>query len=339
MIMGLLPLIFMSACSQATQNEVKVLQGHTMGTFFTIKYYPVESITQRENYEKEVETGVHQVLKEVNRLMSTYIKDSEISRFNQYAGDDWFPLSPELAGVLEQALEVSRQSNGAFDITVGPLVNLWGFGPDKRPEKIPGDQEIARVKEFTGYNKLVLQLDGPALKKLSPQVYCDLSGIAKGYGVDRVAAYLGSLGLTDYLVEIGGEVNARGGKPDGQPWRLGIASPAGGGLQKALYLENKAMATSGDYHNYFEEDGVRYSHLIDPVTGKPITHKLASVTVIHSSCSMADALATAIDVLGPQKGYEFAQAQDLAVFFIIRENNKFIEKMTTEFEKILSRKQ
>jgi thiamine biosynthesis lipoprotein len=268
--------------------------------------------------------------------MSTYIADSEISRFNRYGQNDWFEISDSLAEVIANALRISQISGGAFDITVGPLVNLWGFGPERKPEKIPPDEKIKEVMGFTGYRKLTVRLSPPAVKKTQPEVFCDLAGIAKGYGVDKVAEYLESRGISDYLVEIGGEVRAKGKKETNAWWRLGIAAPDGSsGIQEAFPLKNKAMATSGDYHNYFEEEGIRYSHTIDPGTGKPITHKLASVTVIHESCMFADAMATAIDVLGPQRGYELALKEKLAVFLIIKGKDRFIEKKTPEFEKFL----
>jgi len=325
-------------CSKKESTEVQqVLRGRTMGTFFTIKYMAKNEQQQPEEAKQKIEAGIHNVLKEVNQQMSTYIPDSDLSRFNRYEKNDWFPVSPDLVKVVEQALNISRISGGAFDITVGPLVNLWGFGPEHKPEKIPADEKIREVMAFTGYQKIGVRLSPPAIKKEQPGIVCDLAGIAKGYGVDKVAEYLESCGIFDYLVEIGGEVRARGKKEGGLWWRLGIAYPDGsGGIQTALPLKNLAMATSGDYQNYFEEDGVRYSHTIDPATGKPVTHKLASVTVIHRFCMTADALATAIDVLGPERGYDLAIKEKLAVFLLIKGDGGFIEKMTPEFEKILA---
>lgn len=327
-----------SNCSKKENSDVQhVLRGRTMGTFFTIKYIAKNKTQLSEEAKQTIEAGIHDVLNEVNRQMSTYIPDSDISRFNRYEKNDWFAVSPGLAKVVEQALTVSRMSGGAFDITVGPLVNLWGFGPEQKPEKIPADEKIEEVMLFTGYQKLDVRLSPPAIKKAQPGIVCDLAGIAKGYGVDKVAEYLESRGILNYLVEIGGEVRAKGKKEGGHRWRLGVASPDGSaGIRIAFPLKNSAMATSGDYHNYFEEDGVRYSHTIDPATGKPITHKLASVTVIHPSCMTADALATAIDVLGPEKGYDLAVKEKLAVFLLIKDNDRFIEKMTPEFGTVLA---
>ncbi|MCK5059445.1 MAG: FAD:protein FMN transferase [Candidatus Aminicenantes bacterium] len=329
-------------CSEGKKPvEIQVVRGRTMGTFFTIKYFDRRETSQdAAEAKREMENGIYNVLKTVNRQMSTYIADSEISRFNRYGQNDWFEISADLAEVIANAQQVSQISGGAFDITVGPLVNLWGFGPELKPEKIPSDEKIKEVMGFTGYRKLAVRLSPPAVKKTQPEVFCDLAGIAKGYGVDKVAEYLEAQGIDDYLVEIGGEVRAKGKKEANSWWRLGIAAPDGSsGILKAFPLKNKAMATSGDYHNYFEEDGIRYSHTIDPGTGKSITHKLVSVTVVHASCMFADAMATAINVLGPEQGYELSLKEKLAVFLIIKGEGRFIEKKTPEFEKILEGEQ
>ena len=194
------------------------------------------------------------------------------------------------------------------------------------------------MMERIGYQNLFVRQSPPSIKKKNPGIYCDLSAIAKGFGVDKVAEYLDSKGFVHYLVEIGGEVRAKGVKPGGQPWRVAIAVPDGSSsYQRVLLLKNISMATSGDYQNYFEKDGKRYSHTIDPCTGRPITHTLASVTVIHESCMMADALATAINVLGPGKGYELAIKENLPVFLIIKKRGGFVEKMTPLFEDILAK--
>ncbi len=312
---------------------MSVIRGQTMGTTYMIKYVgKTDALPKTEKIKKAVE----KILKKVNRQMSTYLPYSEISRFNKYKQNDWFEISADLTEVVEKALLVSEKSAGAFDITVGPLVNLWGFGPQAKPEKVPPAEKIKEVKKYTGCRNLSVRHSPPAIKKDIPGIYCDLSGIAKGFGVDKVAEYLDSRDIEDYLVEIGGEVRTKGKNKDNRCWRLGVAAPDNGlGIYKTLPLKNAAMATSGDYRNYFEENGIRYSHTINPVTGKPITHKLVSVTVIHDSCTYADAMATAINVLGPEKGYRLAQQEKLAVLLIIKEKDKFIEKMTSRFKKIL----
>jgi thiamine biosynthesis lipoprotein len=333
-------------CTDRGQKPANLIEihGFTMGTTYMVKVVKPgdEKFSSGDELTGRVTADIENLLKRVNQQMSTWTADSEISRFNRYKESQWFEVSPETVLVITEALRVSKESNGAFDITVGPLVNLWGFGPAGTDRQIPGEEQIKKVMGEIGYQKLAVRLSPPAIKKELPGIYCDLSAIAKGFGVDQVAGYLDSRGFSHYLVEIGGEVRAKGTRPDRQPWRVGIASPGPGSdspYQKIILLENTSMATSGDYFNYFEKDGVRYSHTIDPTTGRPITHKLASVTVIHESCMTADAMATAIDVLGPGKGYELALKENLPVFMIIREKAKdgFIEKMTPQFHEMLKR--
>ena len=327
-IATLLALIGLLACGP-DRRELQVIQGRTMGTTFVVKVVaegaqplPVDSL----------EAEINRVLREVNRQMSTYLPDSEISRFNRSRSTDWFPISFDFARVLQIALEISEASEGAFDVTVAPLVNLWGFGPEARPQRVPTEEALRQRRAWVGYRKLAVRLQPPAAKKAHPRMAIDLSAIAKGFGVDRVGELLEQWGLRNYMVEIGGEVRVRGRNPDGGPWRIGIRSPdTEAGLQKVVELSDAALATSGDYFNYFEENGVRYSHTLDPRTGRPITHKLASVTVIHPSCTYADGLATAIDVLGPDAGYAFAQSRRLPVYMIVRQGGGFVEKATPEF--------
>ncbi len=314
------------------QDQMVTISGPTMGTTFQVKIVQSEITPGAGVLIQEVSAR----LEEVNRQMSTYRDNSEITQFNRSRSTDWFAVSSDFAYVLHIAREISTWSDGAFDVTIGPLVNLWGFGPNAIPERVPSPDSIATRKTLVGYKKIHIDLSASAIKKESPEIYCDLSAIAKGYGVDRIASYLDSLGINRYFIEIGGELRTKGHNPLGQLWRIGIASPAGQGeLQKALALNNMSMATSGDYHNYFERDGIRYSHTIDPRTGRPITHALASVTVLHKSCAYADGLATAINVMGPEKGYAFAEKRNLAVFMIVRQGDGFAEKMTSGFEKMV----
>ena len=310
------------------------ISGPTMGTTFQVKIVQNDITLDMDVLEREINAR----LTEVNRQMSTYQHNSEISQFNRSPSTDWFAVSSDFAYVLHIAREISAWSDGAFDVTIGPLVNLWGFGPNAIPERVPSPDSIDAHRALVGYKKIRVDLSAPAIKKESPEIYCDLSAIAKGYGVDRIASYLDSLGINRYFIEIGGELRTKGHNPLGQLWRIGIASPAGQGeLQKALALNNMSMATSGDYHNYFERDGTRYSHTIDPRTGRPITHTLASVTVLHKSCAYADGLATAINVMGPEKGFAFAEKRNFAVFMIVRQGDGFAEKMTSNFEKMVRR--
>jgi thiamine biosynthesis lipoprotein len=318
------------------------IHGNTMGTTYMVKIVKPDDkkLSFADEHIKRVTADIETLLKKVNEQMSNWLADSEISRFNRYKGAQWFEVSPDTTRVFAEALRVSKVSNGAFDITVGPLINLWGFGPDGTGKQIPGEEQIKKVMEEIGYQKLSVRLSPPAIKKEEPGLYCDLSAIAKGFGVDQVVEYLDSQGFFNYLVEIGGEVRAKGLNHKNQIWRVAIASPdphGGSPYQKVIQLKDASMATSGDYFNYFEKNGVRYSHTIDPTTGKPITHKLASVTVIHESCMTADAVATAINVLGPEKGYELAINENLAVFMIVRGKSGFVENMTARFEEMMKR--
>ena len=310
------------------------ISGPTMGTTFQVKIIQNDLTLDMDVLNREISTR----LEEVNRQMSTYQDNSEITQFNRSRSTDWFAVSSDFAYVLHIAREISTWSDGAFDVTIGPMVNLWGFGPNAIPDRVPSPDSIQAAKKLVDYEKIHIDLSAPTIKKEIPEIYCDLSAIAKGYGVDRIASYLDSLGINRYFIEIGGELRTKGHNHLGQLWKIGIASPAGQGeLQKALALNNMSMATSGDYHNYFERDGVRYSHTIDPRTGQPITHALASVTVLHKSCAYADGLATAINVMGPEKGFAFAEKRKLAVFMIVRQGDGFVEKMTSGFKNILRR--
>jgi thiamine biosynthesis lipoprotein len=323
-------------CQRATQPPpLLILDGTTMGTVYSVKIVRGE-VTQSGLDSLQLKKEIDLILQRINQQMSTYQKDSELSLFNQYRNTDWFPVSPELALIIQKSLQISQLSDGAFDITVGPLVNLWGFGPEERNEIVPADEELKDRIRYVGYQNLHVRNAPPALKKDIPEIYCDLSAIAKGYGVDKLGEYLQRIEIQNYLIDIGGEIQAKGQNQLDKIWKIGVSTPDDKyDIQKVLPLENRSVATSGDYRNYFEKDGIRYSHTIDPRTGKPITHNLASVTVIHDSCMVADGMATAIDVLGPERGYAFAIRLKLSVFLIVREENVYLERMTPEFKSIL----
>ncbi len=311
-----------------------------MGTSFRVTIAgSVPAGTSREEYNDAID----QRLEAVNRWMSTYRPDSELSQFNANLGTDWFDVSPETAFVVAEAQQIGELTGGAFDVTIGPLVNLWSFGPDDRPQQIPGANELEAAQESVGQNRLAVRGSPPAIKKSHTDVYVDLSGIAKGFGVDHVAAYLDEIGVTSYLIEIGGEMRAKGKKTDGTPWRVGLERPAEtpdapGQVLLSIELVDGSLATSGDYRNYFEVDGTRYSHTIDPRTGWPIEFGLASVSVLDESCMRADALATALMVLGADEGYNFAVEHDLAALFVLRsESGGYEQRATPEFENRLGR--
>lgn len=285
-----------------------------------------------------LQSAVDARLERINDLMSTYRETSELSRFNASASTDWFPVSTETSLVVAEALRISDVSDGAFDATVGPLVNLWSFGPDPRVNHAPDAAALEAARMRVGYRMIEVRHDPPALRKTQDNVSLDLSGIAKGFGVDEIARLLDESGIGGYLVEIGGETRTKGSKDDGSVWRIGIESPLTEErrVQRVVELRDQSLATSGDYRNYFEENGTRFSHTIDPRTGEPIMHTLASVSVVAENCMLADALATTIMVLGPEAGYNLALEHDLSVYMIIRSGDRFVEKSTPSFEPLFA---
>ncbi len=305
-----------------------------MGTSYSVKIVPAGVTTDRNEILSHIET----ILADINQSMSTYINDSELSRFNRSKNTDWHNLSDDLTLVIEHGNQVSLVTNGAFDITVGPLVNLWGFGPDPFNREIPTDSVIRAVMQHLGFNKLVFDNASHRIAKTDPEVTIDLSGIAKGFAVDKIAQYLDEYGFKHYLVEIGGELIAKGTNTKQIPWQIGIeqAKPLNRSVQRIVGLDNVAMATSGDYRNYFEKDGIRYSHTIDPATGKPINHTLAAVTVLHPSAMHADALATAFMVSGPEKSLSLANQLGVAIYMIIKTQSGFEERYNEIFKPYLT---
>jgi thiamine biosynthesis lipoprotein len=275
--------------------------------------------------------AVDAAIASVDRRMSTFRPDSEISRLNRH-GRGALALSAETFAVLAAARRTSEASGGAFDVTAGPLVNAWGFGPG-RVARIPSLAERAGLRERVGFRLLELDPRALAVRKAHPGMYVDLSGIAKGHAVDRAAAALGRLGITDYAVEVGGEVRTAGRNFDGTPWRVGIEEPHAGAreVRRVVALGERAMATSGDYRIYFERGGHRYCHEIDPARGEPVTHALASVSVVAPDCASADSLATALFVLGPREGRALAEANGLAAYFIERTPGGLVDRATSAF--------
>jgi thiamine biosynthesis lipoprotein len=310
-----------------------VLTGPTMGTWYTIKLEGLpEGLTQAQ-VGREIEDRLTQI----NALMSTYDPASELSRFNASEGSEWFPVSPETATVVAAGQAISEETDGAFDMTVGPLVNLWNFGPNAQPDRLPDALEIAAASARVGFRRLEVRRDPPGLRKTRADLYVDLSAIAKGYAVDEIARGLDRHGVKAYMVEIGGEVRTRGRKGNGEPWRIGIEKPITTDrvVTRVVQLVDCSLATSGDYRNYFEVQGKRFSHEIDPQTGKPVEHALASVSVLAEDCMTADAAATAIMVLGPERGLAYARRAGLEVLLIQRSGGQFEETATLGFEAVL----
>lgn len=301
--------------------------GRSMGTTYEVK---VARADLSPDDMREIGAAIEQTLERVNALMSTWREDSELSRFNARHSTEPFAIDFETARVLAVALEMSDKSQGAFDVTVGPLVEAWGFG--RTPlEDVPDADRVTELRTRVGWEKLTLDQAHSSLSKSVPDLEADLSAVAKGYGVDAVAEALEALGQTAYLVEIGGELRARGERLDGRPFRVAIEEPVidDRRIHRVIDLRDIAMATSGDYRNWIEVDGVRLSHTLDPRTGRPITHDLASVTVLHPEAVWADAWATALNVLGPDAGYELAQREGLPAYFIIRTGDGGFESRAT----------
>ncbi len=306
---------------------MQVIQGRTMGITYSVKFTAGDSAPILLPLSKQVE----EELKLINEHMSTYLESSEISRFNQTQSTDWFAVSADTAQVISLAVEVSEATDGAFDVTVGGLVELWGFGGTNRPNAPPTDEQIQPLLRSVGYQRLHVRLDPPALRKDAPELTVDLSAIAKGYAVDRVAALLDGSAIHNFFIEIGGEVLTRGRRLDGRAWQVGIELPDAkrGALYGSLELSDAAMATSGDYRNFYELDGQHYSHTIDPRTGRPSQLGLASATVIDGSCAKADAIATGMMALGYEEGLRIANVRGWKVFLMRREENGLAENLTT----------
>jgi len=329
---SLLAAAFAPAEEPTAAAGLMTFAGRTMGTAYSVKFLQPPAPVAVEQARQEVGA----LLDRLERAMSTYREDSEVCRFSAYRGGDWFTVSADTARVVAESLRVSKLTGGAFDVTVDPLVRLWGFGPRRETGETPPEQAIAEARRKVDYRRLQTRLDPPALRKTSPDVSMDLSAIAKGCAVDAVAGCLEKLGVTNYLVAIGGELKARGHSQRGGPWRAGIDKPLDDGraIQRVIELKDGAVSTSGDYRNFFTDAGRRYSHVIDPRTGRPVTHSLASVTIVQESSARADALATGLMVLGPDAGYALAAKRGWACLFILRADTGFVEKATPAFDKL-----
>lgn len=299
--------------------EVIEISGKKFGTTYSL------TIVADQPAPSDLSEMIESELNKIDVSMSTYRSNSEINQFNRLDTNVPLNISEHFASVIEISENIWLRSGGAFEPTIGPLVDLWGFGPDVKSDKVPSESDIASAINAVGFDAIFINVAAPetTLAK-SRSVRLDLSAVAKGYAVDVLANLLESNALPDYLIEIGGETRVSGYNSQGQPWRLAIESPdIMGGIAHIVSMTDGAIATSGDYRNYFELDGKRYSHTIDPKSGYPITHNLTSVSVIADSCAEADAWATAMMVLGDEKGLELANALGLAVFMVLNEGQTF----------------
>jgi thiamine biosynthesis lipoprotein len=322
-------LVLLAGCD--LQQQPVTLEGATMGT----RYHITLVGGSKSLPAQELQASVTAVLESVENSMSTWRENSEISRFNRLPPHQWWSASSAFFEVFSLARSVAQASGGAYDVSVGPLVDLWGFGPDAG-DSIPAQAQIDAALQQVGEAGIEVDVSKLRLRK-ERALELDFSSIAKGYGVDRLASWLEQQGSSNYMVEIGGEIRVSGASPRGAPWRIAIEKPEALAREAAAVLEvsDVAVATSGDYRNYFEVDGVRYSHSIDPRTGRPVHHQLVSVTVLHNSAAQADAWATALTVLGPEQALQTALREGLAVYLISRQGEGFRVDKTPAIETYL----
>ncbi len=305
-------------------------RGPTMGSSYTVKIAGARLGAAGEGAARD---AVHGALEAVDALMSAHRADSELSRFNARLSQAPQALSADTFAVFALARQVSAATDGAFDVTVAPAVDAWGFGPGRR-ERLVDAAETAALEARVGWRMLALDVQARSVAKARGDLRADLSGIAKGYGVDRAALALDALGIADYMVEAGGEIRTRGRNAEGRPWQIAIERPDALPQRPhfVVPLAGQSMATSGDYRIYFERDGRRYCHEIDPATRAPIRNGLASVSVVAADCAYADAMATALIVLGADRGLALAEERGIAAHFILREpDGRFGERQTSAF--------
>nr|WP_316676385.1 FAD:protein FMN transferase [uncultured Tolumonas sp.] len=318
----------------AAEHPMLEIHGRTMGTFYGVKV-----VGDFPGGQQALQTQVDSLLKHYNDEISTYDPNSSLSKFNQQQTTAPFPVSQDMADIVISAVRVGQRTQGVLDVTVGPLVNLWGFGPDRRPVKIPTDAQITAARQRVGIQRLHVDVsaDHAELRKDIPNMYVDLSTVGEGFGADKIADFLESRGVHNYLVEIAGASRSRGVNAKGEPWKLAIQKPTDelDEVQAIVKPDGRAISTSGSYRNYYELNGQRYSHIIDPATGKPITHRLVSATVITPTALEADGLDTALMVMGPEKAMAFAKQQHLAVYLVIKTDKGFKAEYSETFKPYL----
>jgi thiamine biosynthesis lipoprotein len=321
----------LSACGNG--DTLERFDGPTMGSRYSIQYVRHVATPGPKTVQDEVE----KILAEVDRQLSTYRSDSDIERFNALPADSCLVMPGPVLELISVGEELSSQSGGAFDLTVEPLLNLWGFGPQSRKEEVPSAEALTEVRRRVGHGHL--RIEGDRLCK-DAAVAVDFNSIAAGYAVDRIAARFQALGIDSYLAEATGELKALGRKPDGSPWRIALEEPRDDRqvAERVIEVNGYGVSTSGDYRKYFEQGGKRYSHTFDARTGAPVLHNLASVTVIHPSAMMADGLSTLLLILGPEEAWDYAQKQGIGVFFVLRDNDRFVVRTNDAFERMVGGK-
>lgn len=316
----------LSGCGNS--DSMESFGGPTMGSTYSVKYVRRAGLPAPEVVQVEVE----KILAAVDHQMSTYRSDSDIERFNELPANHCQAMPAPVLELVRVGEQLSEQSEGSYDLTVEPLLNLWGFGPQGREEKVPTAQALAEVRQRVGHGHL--RIEGDELCK-DAAVEVDFNSIAAGYAVDTIAAKLEGMGIHDYLAEATGELKASGKKLDGSPWRIALEEPRDDQqvAERIIAVDGYGVSTSGDYRNYFVQDGRRYSHTFDARTGAPVSHTLASVTVIHPSTLMADGLSTLLLILGPERGWDYAEKHDIGAFFVIRADTGFVTRTSHAFER------
>lgn len=334
----LLFLLAITGCNeqQTPENTSLVLNGKTMGTVWRV------SLAQTDPQQKNrLQQLIQQQLDQDEQELSTWKSDSVLSRFNQYPGDQPQPVSNNMADIITLALHIGIKTRGAMDITVGPLVNLWGFGPEKTPVKIPDKTaiELARARVGLKHLQVIQTSKGAFLQKDLPSLYVDLSTVGEGFATDHLAKLMEKEGLSHYLVSVGGAVLTRGYNAEGKPWRVAIQKPTDqeNAVEAIIDLQGHGISTAGSYRNYYELEGKRLSHIIDPHSGQPISHHLVSATVIATTALEADGWDTGLMVLGTEQAKALAIQQQLAVYLITKEKEGFSHWMSPQFTAFLQK--
>ncbi|CZX59964.1 MULTISPECIES: FAD:protein FMN transferase ApbE [Enterobacter] len=333
-------LFFLTACDDSAPvaktdaPAATVLEGKTMGTFWRVSVMGLD-----KTRADELRGKIQSQLDADDQLLSTYKNDSALMRFNLSTSTSLWPVSEAMADIVTESMRVGYKTNGAMDVTVGPLVNLWGFGPNKQPDTTPDQAAIDDARARTGLKHLTVinQYGQQYLQKDIPDLFVDLSTVGEGYAADHLAALMTQEGISRYLVSVGGALVSRGMNASGKPWRVAIQKPTDrqNAVQAIVDINGHGISTSGSYRNYYELDGKRISHVIDPLTGRPITHNLVSVTVIAPTALEADAWDTGLMVLGPEKAKEVVRQEGLAVYMITKEGDGFKTWSSPQFNSFL----
>lgn len=323
--------LLLFGCQDQTVREHIKLTGHTMGTHYNITLSAVAGEPLQADAQA-LQEAVDAEFRYLNQVFSIYIEDSELMELNRAEIGQWLSISEPLMDVLQLSQDISARSGGAFDVTIMPLVRFWGFGPDPGPAQTPGASEVDALRSRVGYQHLEL---GEGQARRLADISIDLGGVAKGYSADWVLRMLEQRGFENILVEIGGDLAVKGEAPRGGPWRLAIEQPSmlRGEARLVVSLTDQGLVTSGEYRNFYELDGERFSHTIDPTTGYPVRHRLVSVSVIAPTAAEADAWATAMSVLGEERGMALAEREQLPVYMVLIQDEGFADQHSSAFER------